>query len=125
LDGVPGALPALLQADIYGRRVARVGFDWAGAEGVVGKIAEEMDELKAAATPEEQEAELGDLLFTIVNWARWLGVDSETALRKANARFSARFRDMELMAREQGLDMASLTSDDLEALWQRAKSDRA
>ena len=124
LDGVPGALPALLQADIYGRRAARVGFDWAAVGGVVDKILEEMAELKAATTPEEREAELGDLLFAVVNWARWLKVESEAALRKANARFSARFREMELMAREQGLDMASLTIDELEALWQRAKPDR-
>jgi len=122
LDGVPTALPALQQADTYGRRAARVGFDWAEASGVADKVREEMAELEAAVTHEEQVAELGDLLFATANWARWLGVDPETALRQANARFARRFRDMERMARERGLDMAVLTIDELEALWQEAKS---
>ena len=123
LDGVPAALPALLQADIYGRRAARVGFDWADVDGVLDKICEEMMELKAATAPEDLEAELGDLLFAVANWARWLGVDPEAALRRANARFAARFRDMELMARERGGNVSTLTIDELEALWQSAKSD--
>jgi tetrapyrrole methylase family protein/MazG family protein len=121
LDGVPAALPALLQADTYGRRAARVGFDWTEAGGVVDKVQEEIVEVETATTPEEKEAELGDLLFAVVNWARWLEVDSETALRKSNARFARRFRDVERMARERGLDMAALTIDELEPLWQEAK----
>jgi len=122
LDGVPAALPALQQADTYSRRAARVGFDWAEASGVADKIREEMAEVEAASNPEEQAAELGDLLFAAVNWARWLGVDAETALRKANARFAHRFRSMERVARERGLDMAALPMDELEALWQEVKS---
>ena len=86
------------------------------------KIREEMAEVEAASNPEEQAAELGDLLFAAVNWARWLGVDAETALRKANARFAHRFRSMERVARERGLDMAALPMDELEALWQEVKS---
>jgi tetrapyrrole methylase family protein/MazG family protein len=124
LGGVPVALPALQQADTYSRRAARVGFDWTEASGVAAKIREEMAEVEAATSPEEQEAELGDLLFAVVNWARWLGVDPEAALRKASARFARRFRGVERMARERGLDMASLTIDELEALWQEAKSNR-
>jgi tetrapyrrole methylase family protein/MazG family protein len=122
LDGVPPALPALQQADTYSRRAARVGFDWAAASGVADKVREEMAEVEAATSPEEREAELGDLLFAVVNWGRWLGIDVETALRKANARFARRFRGMERMARQRGLDMAALTMDELEALWQEAKS---
>jgi tetrapyrrole methylase family protein/MazG family protein len=122
LDGVPAALPALQQADTYSRRAARVGFDWAAASGVADKIREEMAEVEAASNPEEQEAELGDLLFAAVNWARWLGVDAETALRKANARFAHRFRGVERLARERGLDMTALPMDELEALWQEVKS---
>jgi len=122
LDGVPPALPALQQADTYSRRAARVGFDWAAASGVADKVREEMAEVEAATSPEEREAELGDLLFAVVNWGRWLGIDVETALRKANARFARRFRGMERMARQRGLDMAALTMDGLEALWQEAKS---
>ena len=121
LDGVPGALPALQQADTYGRRVARVGFDWSGAAGVVEKLREEVAELQAACSPEQQEAELGDLLFTVVNWARWLGLDPESALRKANARFARRFRAMEALARERSLTLEGQPIEVLEALWQEAK----
>jgi tetrapyrrole methylase family protein/MazG family protein len=121
LDGVPVALPAVQQADTYSRRAARVGFDWTDPDGVVDKVREEIAEVEAATTPEEQEAELGDLLFAVVNWARWLKVDPETALRQANARFARRFRGVERMAREQGLDMKTLTIDELEALWQNVK----
>ena len=121
LDGVPAVLPALLQADTYGRRAARVGFDWTEAGGVTDKIREEIIEVEAAATPGEKEAELGDLLFAVVNWARWLEVDPEAALRRANARFARRFRGVERMARERGLDMLALTIDELELLWREAK----
>ncbi|HEY67903.1 MAG TPA: nucleoside triphosphate pyrophosphohydrolase [Thermoflexia bacterium] len=124
LDGVPAILPALQQADTYSRRAARVGFDWTGVGGVADKVREEIAEVEAAATTEEREAELGDLLFAVVNWARWLGVDPEAALRKANARFAHRFRSMERMARERGLDMTALTIDELEPLWREAKGDR-
>ncbi len=122
LDGVPAALPALQQADAYSRRAARVGFDWAEVGGVADKIREEMAEVEAATTPEGREAELGDLLFAVVNWARWLGVDAEAALRRANARFAHRFREMERQASEQGLDLRALTMDELEALWQEVKA---
>ncbi len=121
LDGVPAALPALQQAHTYGERVARVGFDWPAVEGVVAKVEEEMAELEAAATRERQEAELGDLLFAVANWARWLDVDPETALRKANARFARRFGHLEREARERGLDIADLSIEELEAFWQAAK----
>jgi len=121
LDGVPAALPALQQADTYSRRAARVGFDWPEASGVADKIREEMAEVEAATGPEERAAELGDLLFAVVNWARWLRVDPEAALRKANARFAHRFRDVERLVRERGMDMTVLTTDELEALWQEVK----
>jgi tetrapyrrole methylase family protein/MazG family protein len=121
LDGVPLSLPALQQADTYSRRAARVGFDWTEANGVVEKVREEMAEVETAVSLQEQEAELGDLLFAVVNWARWLGVDPETALRKANARFARRFQGMERMALQRGIDLMDLTIDELEALWQESK----
>ncbi len=121
LDGVPAALPALQQADTYSRRAARVGFDWSNPDGVADKVCEEIAEIEAATTPEAREAEVGDLLFAAVNWARWLGVDPEVALRQANARFARRFRGMERVARERGLDMTAMDIDALEALWQEAK----
>jgi tetrapyrrole methylase family protein/MazG family protein len=121
LDGVPAALPALQQANTYGQRVARVGFDWPDVAGVVAKVREEMDELRAAETREHREAELGDLLFAVANWARWLGIDPESALRKANARFKRRFAHLEREARRRGADLDDLSIDELEAFWQAAK----
>ncbi len=121
LDGVPRALPALLQAHAYGERVARVGFDWSGPEEVAQKVREELAEVEGARTPEEVEAELGDLLFAIANWARHLGVEPETALRKANARFARRFRAMEDLAQERGLDMNKMTLAELDRLWEEVK----
>ena len=121
LAGVPKALPALQQADTFSRRAVRVGFDWAGPSGVADKVREEIAELEAATTLDEREAELGDLLFTVVNWARWMKVDPETALRKANARFGLRFRYMERAARERGMDLAALSMEQFEILWQEAK----
>lgn len=123
LDSVPVALPAVQQADTYSRRAARVGFDWTDPSGVTAKVREEIAEVEAAATPEERETELGDLLFAVVNWARWLEVDPETALRKASARFASRFRGVEQITRERGQKMATLALDELEALWQQVKSD--
>jgi tetrapyrrole methylase family protein/MazG family protein len=123
LDGVPVALPALQQADTYSRRAARVGFDWSDPASVADKVREEMAEVEAAAMPEAREAEVGDLLFAVVNWARWLDVDPEAALRQANGRFARRFRAMEHVARERGLDMTALDMDTLEALWQGAKGE--
>ncbi|MFN2271787.1 MAG: nucleoside triphosphate pyrophosphohydrolase [Anaerolineae bacterium] len=121
-DGVPSVLPALQQADTYSRRAARVGFDWSDPDGVADKVREEIAEVEAAATPEAREAEVGDLLFATVNWARWLEVDPEVALRQANARFARRFRAMERMACERDLDMTAMDIDALELLWQEAKS---
>jgi len=121
LEGVPRALPALQQADTYSRRASRVGFDWPHVNGVADKVREEIAEVEAADTQAEREAEVGDLLFAVVNWARWLSVEPETALRKANARFARRFHAMERMLEERGADMVQLTIDELEALWQEAK----
>ncbi len=125
LDGVPPALPALQQADTYSRRAVRMGFDWTALEGVVDKVHEELAELKAANTPQEREAELGDLLFSVVNWARWLELDPEVALRKANVRFARRFRWMERMAQEAGRELSAMSSAEMERLWREAKRKEA
>ncbi len=121
LDGVAGALPALAQANAYGQRASRVGFDWPDITGVLDKVREELAELEAAETLEAQASELGDVLFAVVNWARWLKVDPETALREANARFSQRFRYVETAARQRGLDLKQLSLEALDALWEAAK----
>ncbi|MBV8687705.1 MAG: nucleoside triphosphate pyrophosphohydrolase [Alphaproteobacteria bacterium] len=112
------ALPALKRAEKLQRRAARVGFDWPDAAGPRSKIDEELAELEAASGDAEREAELGDLLFSVVNYARHLGIDPEAALREASGRFEQRFRKVEEMASRPLKDMNIL---ELEALWQEAK----
>jgi nucleoside triphosphate diphosphatase len=116
--GVALALPALKRAEKLQRRAARVGFDWADAAGPRTKIDEELAEIDAAASADERAAELGDLLFSVVNYARHLDIDPEAALREASARFEQRFRKVEEIADKplNGMDI-----EELEALWQRAK----
>ena len=118
LSGVARSLPALKRAEKVQKRAARVGFDWPDAAGPRAKIDEELGELQAARSPEEREAELGDLLFSVVNYARHLGIDPEAALRAAVDRFEARFRIVEALSDR---PLESLGIEELEALWQRAK----
>ena len=125
LDGVPKTAPALVSAEQVQRRAARAGFDWDDYAGVLEKVAEELGELESAESETEREAELGDLLFSIVNAARCLKVDAEGALRHANARFSARFIVMETLSRERGVSFADLPMEQKEALWEEAKSGEA
>ncbi len=91
LDGVALALPALVQAQIYQKRAARVGFDWPDIQGVLDKMKEELEEVHAAEDEAHRSMEVGDLIFAVVNLARWYKVDAESALREANARFRKRF----------------------------------
>jgi tetrapyrrole methylase family protein/MazG family protein len=121
LDGVPLALPALSQAQEYQDRAARVGFDWPEIEGVLEKIAEEVEEVKRATNEEELAAEIGDLLFALVNLARWKKVDAESTLRGTNMKFKKRFAYIEQGAKKQGRELSSLSLDEMEALWQAAK----
>jgi ATP diphosphatase len=118
LAGVALALPALKRAEKLQRRAARIGFDWPDASGPRAKIDEELAEIDAAETPDERAAELGDLLFSVVNYARHLDIDPETALREAALRFEQRFRKVEEIADKPLKDM---NIEALEALWQRAK----
>jgi tetrapyrrole methylase family protein / MazG family protein len=122
LDAVPQAMPALARSQKIQAKVAKVGFDWPNVAGVYEKVAEEMAELQAAGTPAERQAELGDLLFTLVNLARWLGVDAESALREANGRFSHRFTQVEQLIGQRNLDWAQLDLVALDALWQEVKA---
>ncbi len=121
LDGIPRTLPALAQTYAYTSRVKRVGFDWPDIAGVRAKVMEELAELDAAVSPAEIAAELGDVLAALVNLARWLGVEPESALRESNQRFAQRFRRVEALAREQGVRLESLGIEALEQLWQTAK----
>jgi nucleoside triphosphate diphosphatase len=115
LAGVALALPALERAMKLQKRAARTGFDWPDAEGPKAKIREELDEI-AAAAPEELEEEVGDLLFAVVNFARFLKIEPEEALRKANRKFEKRFRQIE---QAPGFEQMSL--DEMEELWVAAK----
>ncbi len=121
LDGVPPTLPALARAQAISQKAVRVGFEWPDIDGVLEKLTEEAREVVAAQTPEEREAEIGDLLFVIVNLARWLGVDAESALRATNERFTHRFRTLERLARERGQKLTDLDINALDLLWEEAK----
>lgn len=121
LDGVSKALPALAQAHAYDSRAARLGFDWPDVRGVVAKLHEEIEEVKEASTPGEVAAEMGDLLFAVASWARWLKVEPETALREANGRFYERFTHVERAAQAQGRALDEMTLEELDALWEAAK----
>ncbi|MCC5611760.1 nucleoside triphosphate pyrophosphohydrolase [Nostoc sp. CHAB 5834] len=118
LAGVATALPALLRAQKIQKRAARTGFDWPDVNGAKAKIFEEIEEVESASSPDELADEIGDLLFAVVNMARFHQVDAEAALKAANAKFERRFRAMEAIA---GSNFAELTLDGKEALWQEVK----
>jgi len=120
LASVPKQMPALGYSRAIQHRVAQVGFDWEDIEGVIDKLAEEVGEFKQS-TGEQKAQEFGDLLFTLVNIARRLGVDSEAVLREANRRFYRRFSCMEELCRQRGLNLAALSFDEQNALWEEAK----
>jgi MazG family protein len=127
LDGVALALPALLRAEKLTKRAGRVGFDWPSPRPVLDKLEEEIGELEqaiAALKPDKAHVaeELGDILFVVASLCRKLDVDPEEALRAANSKFVKRFHGMEALARSQGLDFASLSLDEQEALWAEVKA---
>jgi tetrapyrrole methylase family protein/MazG family protein len=121
LEGVPKDMPALAYALEISRRAVRVGFEWENIEGVIDKLAEEIREIKEARGREEKEREYGDLLFTLVNVARWEGFDAEAALREANRKFFKRFTRMEELCRRRGLDFIKLSFKEKDELWEEAK----
>jgi nucleoside triphosphate diphosphatase len=124
LDGVALALPALTRAEKLQARAARIGFDWRTPEPILAKLREEIAEFEAALVAKDQAAvadEMGDLLFTLANLSRRLGIDPEAAARGANAKFERRFRSMETSAAGANRDMAAMGLDELEGLWVEAK----
>lgn len=125
LDGVPRELPALLRAHRLQEKASRVGFDWTEAQEVFRKVEEELAELRAAMDGREAdrvEAELGDLLFALVNLSRFLAVNPEEALRKTIARFIARFRYIEEELSRRGRSLRQATLEEMDALWAEAKA---
>jgi ATP diphosphatase len=124
LDGIALALPALTRAEKLQARAARIGFDWTTPEPILAKLREEIAECEAALAAKDEDAvkdEIGDLIFTLANLARRVGVDPEEAVRGANRKFERRFRAMEESARETGREMGKMRLDELEALWVEAK----
>jgi ATP diphosphatase len=125
LHGVPVGLPALTRAAKLTRRAARVGFDWPSTDEVLDKLREEVGELEAeiaAGDVEKARAELGDLMFVCANLARKLGIEPETALRAANAKFERRFAHIERRLAEQGRSPETSTLEEMDALWDEAKA---
>jgi len=123
LDGVPRAMPALMRAEELQQRAARVGFDWPDEAGVAEKLQEELAELAEASDAADQAEELGDVLFSLVNLARFRGTSAEDALNATSDKFTRRFAFIEAACRDQGRKPEHLTLDELEALWQEAKQD--
>jgi tetrapyrrole methylase family protein/MazG family protein len=124
LDGIPHTLPAVMQGFQLTRRASRIGFDWDHVDGVIEKLQEELGELRKAReghSAQQVEEEVGDVLFAAVNLARFLSVDPEIALKRTNAKFASRFREMERVARESGRALADLPREEMESLWERAK----
>jgi tetrapyrrole methylase family protein/MazG family protein len=121
LDGVPRQMPALAYAYEISRRAVRVGFEWENLDGVIDKLIEEIREIKEATGIEEKAQEFGDLLFTLVNFARWQGIDAEAALREANSKFYRRFSRVEALCRQRGKELQKLTLKEWDDLWEEAK----
>jgi len=124
LDGIPHTLPAVMQSFQLTRRASRIGFDWDHVAGVAEKLQEELAELskaQSAQSAQQIEEELGDVLFAAVNLARFLKVDPEIALKRTNAKFVSRFREMERLARSSGRSLADVPREEMERFWDRAK----
>jgi len=124
LSGVPQSMPSLAMSQKLQAKAARVGFDWPDDEGILDKLAEEIDELRRTKphSPERTE-EFGDILFTLVNYGRHLDVDTELALRRVNRKFRRRFAGMERLAREADIDFESLSLEEKDRLWNKVKEE--
>jgi MazG family protein len=124
LDGIPNAMPGLLQAQRLQEKAASVGFDWDNIEPVFEKIKEEVDEVKVEIENQDKEAlekELGDLLFSVVNLTRKLGIDSEAAMKQANKKFSSRFRKVEKVVKDSGNKINEQSLEELDKIWEDIK----
>jgi tetrapyrrole methylase family protein/MazG family protein len=123
LDGVSRILPALAASQEMQERAANIGYEWPAIEGVLDKVVEELAELRAATTPADQAEEYGDLLFVLVNVARWQGIEAEAALRAANDKFRRRFASVERQARDRDVALRDLSFAELDELWNTAKAE--
>ena len=123
LDGVPKAMSELLRAYRVQKKVSGVGFDWESAEEVLEKLTEEIGELRNAGTKEEKEAEFGDILFTIVNYSRFIGTNPEDSLRKSTNKFIKRFLALEELVKQSGMSWQEHSAETLDAIWKQVKQD--
>ncbi len=122
LDGVPSSSPALLEAYLIGERTSRVGFDWKESEEVFGKIEEEIRELREALKGwGSVEEEIGDILFSMANLSRKLGVNPEIALKKTNLKFRRRFSEIEREAEKRGMELRELSLKEMDRIWEEVK----
>ena len=124
MSGVPVSLPSIVKAARIQEKAKQVGFEWENKEDVWKKVEEEIDELNEAITLNEQakvEEEFGDVLFSLVNYARFLRVDAEAVLDKTNKKFIYRFTQMEKMAEEKGLDLHNMSLAEMDELWNKIK----
>lgn len=126
LDGIPERLPGMYEAVQITDKASRVGFDWQSLEGIWGKFDEEFDELNQAIESEDShwiKEEVGDILFTAINVARFLSIDPETALKRANSKFAGRFRKMEEYFSNQGKKLKDIGLDEMEEQWKSIKEE--
>jgi tetrapyrrole methylase family protein / MazG family protein len=123
LDGVSRILPALAASQEMQERAANIGYEWPSVDGVLDKVTEELAELREAPTPADQAEEYGDLMFVLVNVARWHGIEAEAALRAANDKFRRRFASVERQAAERGVALRELDFEALDGLWDTAKTE--
>jgi MazG family protein len=124
LSGVPLSLPAVVKATRLQEKAKQVGFEWENKDQVLDKVKEEMDELQAAIKKESQseiENELGDVFFSLINYARFLQVDAESALEKTNKKFIRRFTEMEQYASKEGKQLADMSLEEMDAIWNAIK----
>ena len=121
LDGVPESLPSLIKAQRMQEKAANIGFDWSNQEDVWAKVHEELQEFKEAETPEHREEEMGDLIFSLVNYCRFVGINAEDALARTNAKFIRRFQSVEDQARAAHQELNELSLATMEDYWVNAK----
>lgn len=121
LDGVPDSMPALIKAQRMQEKASLVGFDWDNKEQVWAKVEEEMQEIKEANTPAELEEEVGDMLFALVNYCRFIGVNAEDALARTNTKFRNRFEYIEAKSRDLNKPLTEMNLEEMESYWQEAK----
>ncbi|PCE65080.1 nucleoside triphosphate pyrophosphohydrolase [Sediminicola luteus] len=124
LEGVPKSLPAMVKANRIQAKVAGVGFDWEAPHQVWDKVQEELQELQTEVRAENKERmtdELGDVFFSLINYARFLGIDPESALEKTNKKFMARFQYLEQKAQENGASLQDMSLEEMDVFWEQAK----